>query len=128
MANWIPFKHTPFRGGGRKTLATLTGDSRRPILLIGALLREQGFDVTKKYELFYDPDGPLLGLKESTGTNAFKVSCQRNQTRTSKAYSMQFSGFVRKFKLTGTRYAATRATLEDGVWILALAKVHPDDA
>jgi hypothetical protein len=45
MPNWQPFRKIPFRRGGRKTLATLSADVRRPTLLIGALLKEKGFDV-----------------------------------------------------------------------------------
>lgn len=122
MPNWEEFKKIPFRRGGRKTIATLTGDVRRPILLIGALLREQGFDVTRKYELLFDRDAMAVGLRPSTATNAFKVGHQRNAAHTSDAYSIQAIGFCRRFGLT-KRYTATRAEQEtDGTWALYMTE------
>jgi hypothetical protein len=121
--DWKTFKKVPFRRGGNKTLGTLSADARRPILLIGALLREQGFDVTKRYELLFDEDSVAIGLRESTAVNAFKVGCQRNAAHSSKAYSIQAIGFCKYFGLN-KRYTVRRVKQQnDGVWVLYLAEI-----
>ena len=116
MPNWERFTKLPFRRGGKKTIATLSGDAKRPILLIGALLREQGFDVTKQYELLFDPEIPAMGLRPSTATNAEPVNMcrsptrKKNRVRSSRSgpNAARCSGFVTNAAASASRVASSR--------------------
>jgi hypothetical protein len=96
---WEPYKKRPFLRGGVKRLGTLANSGRYAQLLIGALLREKGFDVTKSYQLFFDRKAFAIGLKISE--TGFKVTRSHNGSGSSQGYSIRMTGFCNRFEISG---------------------------
>jgi hypothetical protein len=107
-----------FEEGCSKTIASLYGSSRTKRLSIGVLLRGAGFDVTKRYALYFDRSPLRIGLAESSEPHAKKIYVS-NATSSSQIY---MGGFCAHFGITDQLTAYKFERDESGMWVLYLRK------
>ena len=118
-SHWQPYTKQPFTRGGSKKLGTLVANGRGAYLIIGALLRQKGFDVNEQYELLFDRKRFAIGLKATK--TGFLVTHHGNGTGTSVSHSVRMTGFCNRFDLHD-RYDVRSAKLEGDIWVLRLEK------
>jgi len=122
--HWQTLTRTGYKGGGKRTLATLTADASRPILLIGRLLIDRGFNVNLEYVLMFDSEHMAIGLKPSKkkGELAYKAAAKFNRNG-NPSHSISAVQFCKTFGLRD-RYTADECFRERDVWVLPLRKIN----
>ena len=109
-----------YTGGGARVVATLSGNAKSPILLIGSKLLGAGFDVEKRYVFLFDSKSSELGLEPpANGEVGFKVMRTTNSRGTHTAYSIRAQGFCQNFGIR-ERLEAVSFKRSGKTWILKM--------
>jgi hypothetical protein len=121
MPKFQKFENTrkPYRGGGSRMFATLSGDNRHATLTLGAYIRDAGFNPDQLYMFLWDADEMIIGLAPSE--RGFKVRRIENHNHTSETFTIEARGFCSQFNIR-ERLECFTFEIKNDTWLLSMRK------
>jgi hypothetical protein len=112
MPNWELWRERPLKSKRTGVYASLNANVKNPMLTIGKLLRDNGFDSELRYALLFDRTTLSVGLRSSEIGRKITVGGSGSHFLPVRAFCQHF-GLTKNYEVLGI-------SKDEDIWVLKL--------